>query len=486
MNIEYEVVSGAEIHVELLTNTKLFCSCANSFGAKPNSQTCPVCAGLPGSLPVLNKEAVNMAIMLGLALECEIASETHFDRKNYFYPDNPQNYQITQLCRPICTKGVLYLDSGKKIRIKEMHLEDDAGKLIHEKNATYIDYNRSGVPLIEIVTEPDFSNAEELISFLKALIAILKELEICDCRMQEGSLRVDVNISVRPKKSALLGVRSEIKNINSFNEIRHVFEYEAKRKIGELKEGGISIQDTRGWDEKNQRSFFMREKENERDYRYFCEPDIPVLLIGEDDIREIHDRLPMLPDEKKQYLMDKYEFSKKEAEFLCKDKHMFKLFEDITVVNKNGRLNLKWLMGECSRLVNIGDKSWDSLDIKPKALAELFEMSDEGFISLQTAKELLEKLFASEFDVREYIEKNDLVLKTDEDALLKVAKQVIADNEKSVRDFFSGKDRALKYLIGQGMRLLKGRADVNALTRQIKELLADLEKCFEGEKNENE
>lgn len=478
MNLNYEVVSGLEIHVELLTKTKLFCGCDNSFGAEPNSHTCPVCAGLPGSLPVLNKEAVNMAVMLGLALNCDIARQMHFDRKNYFYPDNPQNYQITQLHTPICENG--YLDvHGKKIRIKEMHLEDDAGKLLHEGGVTYIDYNRSGVPLIEIVTHPDFSNAEEVISFLKSLIEILKELEICDCKMQEGSLRVDVNLSVRPKGSHVLGVRSEIKNINSFTEIRHVFEYEKNRHIHILEAKECLVQDTRGWDERAGKSFFMREKENERDYRYFCEPDLPIVEIGDEDIEHIRDKMPLLPDAKKKFIRDKYKIGEKETEFLCRDKALYDLFEKLVDINHNPSLSLNWLSGECLRVINLRQLQWKDAGLNAESLAKIIEMVNIKSITMQTGKELAEKLFDGDFDVEKYVESHNLMTNSDRDILIEAAKRVVAENEKSVHDYMNGKTKALQFLIGQGMKLLRGQADVTMLTEFIK---VELEK---NKKHEN-
>lgn len=462
----YEIMTGLEIHVELLTETKLFCGCANSFGDKPNINTCPVCAGLPGSLPVLNKKAVQMAMMLGVALNCDISRETHFDRKNYFYPDNPQNYQITQLYSPICTNGFLKLDD-KKIRIKEMHLEDDAGKLIHDANITYIDYNRSGVPLIEIVTEPDFTDSDQVIAFLKALIGILKELEICDCKMQEGSLRVDVNISVRLKGHDEPGVRSEIKNINSFTEIRHAMAYEKIRQINELESGNRLHQETRGWDEKNGKTFFMRLKENQRDYRYFCEPDLPMLVIKDEDIENIKKDIPMLPAEKKAYVIDKYKMSEKDAEFLCRDKALFKLYEELCKINGNADLNLKWLLGDCMHLINKAGITWAEFNVSAENLAQLIELAASKNITGQIAKEILEKLFDTDFDVLSYVKENGLWLNSDEKLLEEAAKQVVAENEKSVSDYFSGKDRALQFLIGQGMKLLKGKADVKVLSECI-------------------
>lgn len=475
MDLKYEVVSGLEIHVELLTKTKLFCGCDNSFGAEPNSHTCPVCAGLPGSLPVLNKEAVKMAVMLGLALNCDIARQMHFDRKNYFYPDNPQNYQITQLHTPICENGYLDL-GGKRIRIKEMHLEDDAGKLLHEGGVTYIDYNRSGVPLIEIVTYPDFGNADEVISFLKSLIEILRELEICDCKMQEGSLRVDLNLSVRPVGEKAYGVRSEIKNINSFTEIRHVFEYEKNRKIHSIEAREKQIQDTRGWDEKAGKSFFMREKENERDYRYFCEPDLPIVEIGNEDIELIREKMPLLPDAKKKFIQDKYKISEKETEFLCRDKALYGLFEKMVDINHNPGLCLNWLSGECLRVINLRQLQWKEAGISAESLAKIMEMVNIKSITMQTGKELAEKLFDGDFDVEEYVESHNLKTNSDSQILIEAAKKVITENEKSVNDYMSGKTKALQFLIGQGMKLLRGQADVAMLTGFIKAELENRKK----------
>lgn len=477
MSVKYEIVSGLEIHVELLTKTKLFCACPNAFGANPNSNTCPVCAGLPGSLPVLNKEAVRMAMMLGIAVNCDIAPVMHFDRKNYFYPDNPQNYQITQLNTPICTNGFLEVE-GKKIRIKEMHLEDDAGKLIHEDGVTLIDYNRSGVPLIEIVTEPDFGNADEVISFLKSLMEILRELEICDCKMQEGSLRVDVNLSVRPVGETAFGVRSEIKNINSFTEIRHVFEYEKNRHIHILTSGEKKVQDTRGWDEKAGKSFFMREKENVRDYRYFPEPDLPLVQISKEDVEDLRKNRPMLPAEKKKYIQNKYKTGEKETEFLCRDKACLRLFEELVGINGSPVLSLNWLSGEVLRIMNLRQLQWKSLKLNVKSLAHIMAMVEKKEITMQTGKALLEKLFDEDFDVADYVTENNLKTNSDEGALKEAVIKVLAENEKSVCDYLKGKDKALQYLIGQGMRLLKGRADVSMLSSLLK---AELEKKRDNE-----
>lgn len=471
---DYEIVSGLEIHVELLTKTKMFCACSTAFGAMANVNTCPVCAGLPGSLPVVNREAVDMAVRLGLALGCQIAETTHFDRKNYFYPDNPQNYQITQLYSPICKSGKLDInvDGHKKsIGITQMHLEDDAGKLIHDGDKTLIDYNRSGVPLIEIVTEPDFGSADEVIAFLKSLIEILKELEICDCKMQEGSLRVDVNISVREKGSDIYGVRSEIKNINSFTEIKHAMAYEKKRKTACVFNGQLMVQDTRGWDEKNAKSFFMREKENERDYRYFPEPDIPVIRIRKEDIDRLKATLPLLPEEKKALLKNKYKISENETEFLYKDKNILGLFEKTVKEYNKPKTVLNWLQGEYMHLLDVKKAGSDEVRINPSGFARLIKITDEKTISMQTAKELLEKLFEEDFDVEDYVNEKGLGLSSDKDMLYKTAVLVIEENEKSVADYMAGKEKALQFLIGQAMKHLKGRANVQILTECIKKEL---------------
>lgn len=471
---DYDIVSGLEIHVELLTKTKLFCACSTSFGEKPNSNTCPVCAGLPGSLPVLNREAVKMAMKLGLALNSQIADETWFDRKNYFYPDNPQNYQISQLNAPICKGGWLEIKTAngeKRIGLTQMHLEDDAGKLIHEDHRTLIDYNRSGVALIEIVTEPDFASSDEVIEFLKSLIEILKELEICDCKMQEGSLRVDVNISVSKKGSSELGVRSEIKNINSFTEIKNAMEFEKRRQVDALEEGRILQQETRGWSEKKKSSFFMRYKENERDYRYFPEPDIPVLKIFSEEIDEIRKNLPMLPKERKAFLKDKYKISEKETEFLYKDRHLLALFERTVSINDNPRLTLKWLQGECAYLTDIKNISYEDVVLNPESFAVLMQLAEERSITLQTAKEILAQLFERDFDVIRHVAENNLSINSDADVLMQTVTEVIDENRKSVDDYFNGKDRALQFLVGQCMRKLKGRADANLLLDCIKKEL---------------
>ena len=472
----YETVIGLEIHVELLTRSKLFCACSTAFGERPNSNTCPVCVGLPGSLPVLNQKAVEKIIMLGLALNSQISEYTWFDRKNYFYPDNPQNYQITQFYAPFCTGGYLKPDKGKTIRIKEMHLEDDAGKLLHQGNKTYIDYNRSGVPLIEIVTEPDFASAEEAVSFLKALREVLLALQISDCKMQEGSLRVDVNLSVREKNTKENGVRCEIKNVNSFSEIIRLASFEKKRQVDLLLSGQRVEQETRGWDEKARESFFMRKKETERDYRYYPEPDIPVLQIKADDIEAIKQTLPPLPEEVKQEMMKRYHINSDIADILYHEKKLCKLFEEAYILYPEPKALLNRLLTEGVHILNENGQGWENVKMKASDFVKLIRLTASGQISTQTEKEIMKRLFTESFDPEEYAERNHLKQTLDMEVLGRTARLVIEENPKSVNDYLAGKERAIQYLTGQGMKQLKGRADAQQLTACIKNEIDQIER----------
>ncbi len=467
----YETVIGLEIHVELLTKTKLFCACSTAFGGAPNSNTCPVCAGLPGSLPVLNRKAVEKCVMLGLALHSDIARCSWFDRKNYYYPDNPQNYQITQFYAPLCTGGYLETEKGKRIRIREMHLEDDAGKLLHRGSKTLIDYNRSGVPLIEIVTAPDFSSAEEAVQFLRKLREILLSLGISDCKMQEGSLRVDVNLSVKPAGAEENGVRAEIKNVNSFSELVPLAAFEKKRQVDLLAAGGRPVQETRGWDGRTQTTFFMRRKETPRDYRYFREPDLPALALTDADIAAIRAKMPKSADEIRQEMMERFGVSAAEAAALQKEPALYALFCETYGLRPDAKRILNRLLQEGTAILRQNGQAWEEVRMRAADFAALLELGASGRISLTTEKALLQRMFSESFDPVAYVRSHDLMQQTDEGKLKETAQQVVADNPSSVRDYLAGKDRALQYLTGQGMKALAGRADAKQLQDCIREVL---------------
>ncbi len=475
MTKEFETVIGLEVHVELATATKIFCGCSTAFGGRPNSHTCPVCTGMPGTLPVLNRRVLEHAVAVGLGANCEITRHSQFDRKNYFYPDNPQNYQISQLYLPICRDGYVEIDTPegeKRIGIHEIHMEEDAGKLIHDEweEGTLVDYNRSGVPLIEIVSEPDMRNAGEVIAFLEKLRLIIQYLGASDCKLQEGSMRADVNLSVR-EKGAAPGTRTEMKNLSSFRAITKAIESERERQIDLICAGGAVTQETRRWDEAKGTSFSMRSKEDARDYRYFPDPDLPPVHISDEMLEEIRSRLPEFRTEKMRRYREEYDIPEYDIEIITGSKHMADLFEATVALGSQPKKVSNWLMVETLRLLK--EKELDPEDIRfsPSHLAALIDLVEKRTINSTVAKEIFEVMFEEDVDPERYVEEKGLKMVSDQDALRKVVEEVIASNPQSVEDYRGGKERALGYLVGQTMKAMKGKADPACAGRLLKELL---------------
>ena len=476
MSKQYETVIGLEVHVELATKTKIFCSCSTEFGGAPNTHTCPVCTGMPGSLPVLNKQVVEYAVAVGLATNCKITQYCKFDRKNYFYPDNPQNYQISQLYLPICRDGGVEIETagGKKtIGIHEIHMEEDAGKLVHDEweDCSIVDYNRSGVPLIEIVSEPDMRSAEEVIAYLEKLRLIIQYLGASDCKLNEGSMRADVNLSVREVGATEFGTSTEMKNLNSFKAIARAIEGERARQIELLEEGKKVIQETRRWDDNKEYSYAMRSKEDAQDYRYFPEPDLVPVVISDEWLEEIKAKEPEFRTEKLERYKKEYDLPDYDAQIITGSKHMADIFEETTAICKKPKKVSNWLMVETMRLLK--EKAMEPEDIRfsPKNLAALIELTDGGTINSTVAKEVFEEIFEKDIDPEKYVEEKGLKTVNDERALRSTIEQIIADNPQSVEDYHNGKEKAIGFLVGQTMKAMKGKANPALVNQILKELL---------------
>ena len=476
MSKEYETVIGLEVHVELATKTKIFCGCSTAFGGRPNSHTCPVCTGMPGSLPVLNKKVLEYAVAVGLATNCEITWYCKFDRKNYFYPDNPQNYQISQLYLPICRNGYVEIETesgGKKVGIHEIHMEEDAGKLIHDEweDCTLVDYNRSGVPLIEIVSEPDMRSAEEVIAYLEKLRLIIQYLGASDCKLQEGSMRADVNLSVREVGAEEFGTRTEMKNLNSFRAIARAIEGEKNRQIDLLESGEAVVQETRRWDDAKETSYAMRSKEDAQDYRYFPDPDLTPIFVSDEFLEEIKGKQPEFRTEKMKRYKEEFDIPEYDIEIITGSKHMADIFEATVALGAQPKKVSNWLMGETLRLLK--EKELDAEDIRfsPEHLAALIALTDARAISSTVAKEVFEVLFEEDIDPEQYVEEKGLKTVQDEGALKETVLQVIAANPQSVEDYHNGKEKAIGFLVGQTMKAMKGKADPASVNQLLKEAL---------------
>ena len=476
MTKQYETVIGLEVHVELATKTKIFCGCSTAFGGAPNTHTCPVCTGMPGSLPVLNKQVVNYAVAVGLATNCTITQYCKFDRKNYFYPDNPQNYQISQLYLPICRNGHVDIETaaGKKsVGIHEIHMEEDAGKLIHDEweDCSLVDYNRSGVPLIEIVSEPDMRSAEEVIAYLEKLRMIIQYLGASDCKLNEGSMRADVNLSVREVGAKEFGTRTEMKNLNSFRAITHAIEGERERQIDLLEAGQQVIQETRRWDDTKEYSYAMRSKEDAQDYRYFPDPDLVPVYISDEWLAQIRDSQPEFREEKMERYKREFDIPEYDIGIITDSKHMADLFEETVAICGQPKKVSNWLMGETLRLLK--EKGMDPEDIifSPENLAKLIQLVDSKAVNSTVAKEVFEVMFAENVDPEKYVEEKGLKTVNDEGVLRKTIEEVIASNPQSVEDYRNGKEKAIGFLVGQTMKAMKGKADPASVNRILKELL---------------
>ena len=476
MGKQYETVIGLEVHVELATKTKIFCSCSTEFGGAPNTHTCPVCTGMPGSLPVLNKQVVEYALAVGLATNCQINQYCKFDRKNYFYPDNPQNYQISQLYLPICHDGGIEIETaeGKKtIRIHEIHMEEDAGKLIHDEweDCSLVDYNRSGVPLIEIVSEPDLRTAEEVITYLEKLRLIIQYLGASDCKLQEGSMRADVNLSIREAGDREYGTRSEMKNLNSFKAISRAIEGERIRQIELLEEGKRVIQETRRWDDNKETSYSMRSKEDAQDYRYFPDPDLVPVLISDEWVEEVRKRQPELRTEKLIRYKREFDIPDYDAGIITSSKKMADLFEAAAAICHKPKKVSNWLMVETLRILKEKSMDPEEIHFSPKNLAKLIELTEKGTINSTVAKEVFEEIFDKDIDPQQYVEVKGLKMVSDEGALRSIVAEVLKTNPQSVADYKGGKQKAIGFLVGQTMKAMKGKADPGMVSKLLKEML---------------
>ena len=476
MSRQYETVIGLEVHVELDTKTKIFCGCSTEFGGAPNTHTCPVCTGMPGALPVLNKQVVEYALAVGLAANCQINQYCKFDRKNYFYPDNPQNYQISQLYLPICHDGWVEIETAggkKKIGIHEIHMEEDAGKLIHDEweDCSLVDFNRSGVPLIEIVSEPDMRNADEVLAYLDKLRMMIQYLGASDCKLQEGSMRADVNLSVREAGSSVFGTRTEMKNLNSFKAIARAIEGERKRQIELIEEGKKVVQETRRWDDNKEYSYAMRSKEDAQDYRYFPDPDLTPVVISDEWIKEIRDRQPELQPQKMRRYQEEFQLPEYDAGILTSSKHLADMFEETTALCGKPKEVSNWLMVEAMRLLKDHDQDVEDMVFSPGNLAKLIGLVDRGIVNRTVAKSVFEEIFARDVDPEAYVEEKGLKMVSDEGALRTAIEGILEANPQSVADYRSGKEKAMGFLVGQTMKAMKGKADPGMVNRLLKELL---------------
>ncbi len=466
--MKYETVVGLEVHTELKTKSKIFCGCTTEFGGEQNTHVCPVCLGLPGVLPVLNEEVVNYAIRVGLALNCEILPFNKFDRKNYYYPDLPKNWQTSQYDLPICLNGYLDIEVNgetKRIRITRIHMEEDAGKLVHSgatistSDSSNVDYNRTGVPLLEIVSEPDIRSGEEAKAYLEKLRAILKYLDVSDCRMEEGSLRCDANISVRLMGESALGTKTEIKNMNSFSGVQKGIEYEALRQAELLEEGEKVVQETRTWDEGKGITLSMRKKEKENDYRYFPEPDLMPIEISKEKIAEIRLALPELPDQKKRRFVESYGISAGDAEILTGQKETADYLDEAVAEGCDAKQAANWMLGDLAKLVNENNLTFKEAPVTPSHLAGMLSLIEKGTISGKIAKTVITSMWNTGKDASVIVEEEGLVQITDTGEVEEIVKTIVANNPKSVEDFKSGKGKAIGFLVGQVMKETKGRAN---------------------------
>ncbi len=475
--MEWEIVMGLEVHTELATKTKIFCGCSTEFGGEPNTHVCEICSGMPGTLPLLNKRVVEFAIRTGVATNCTITQNNKFDRKNYFYPDLPKAYQISQLYLPICRNGYIEVNTKdgekKKIGIHEIHMEEDAGKLIHDEfeDCTLVDYNRCGVPLLEIVSEPDFRSAEEVIDYLSKLRAILQYTGVSDCKMQEGSLRADVNLSVRPKGQAEFGTRTEMKNLNSFHAIERAIAYESQRQIELLEDGEKVVQETRRWDDNKGYSYAMRSKEDAQDYKYFPEPDLPPIEISDEQIEEIKSTMPELPEEKRERYLNVLGLPEYDTGIITGDIALVEFFESTLEKCNSPKDVANWIMGDVMKLLNDSATLTENNPLKPEDLASIINMVKSNKINRGTGKKVLEKVFTDGVNPEKYVEENNLAQVTDLSALRPIIEQVIAENEKSVSEYKAGKTQAMGYIMGQAMRALKGKAPAQEVQKILKEIL---------------
>lgn len=480
--VKYEAVIGLEVHAQMLTDTKIFCGCSTKFGSEPNTQTCPVCIGMPGVLPVLNKKALEFAIRTGLATNCTISSCSRFARKNYFYPDLPKGYQISQYEHPICEHGsieVVVDGDVKKIGITRIHMEEDAGKNIHESasggqggNYSFIDLNRTGVPLMEIVSEPDIRSPQEASEYMKKLRAILRYLGVCDGNMEQGSLRCDANVSIRPEGQKEYGTRAEIKNINSFRFVEKAIEYEIKRQIKVMEDGGKVVQETRLWDSNKGITESMRSKEEAHDYRYFPDPDLAPIIVEQSVIDEIRAGLPELPDAKRKRIVSGYGLPEYDADLLTSEKAVAEWFEEAVQAGGQPKAVSNWMMGELMRMLNAENSSIENCLIKPKQLADMLLLIEKGTISGKIAKTVFTEIYKTGKDAEIIVKEKGLVQISDESAIEKAVDNIIAKHPDEVERFRAGEEKLLGFFVGQVMKATKGKANPQMLNDLLKKKLS--------------
>jgi len=472
--MKFETVIGLEVHAELSTETKIFCSCSTEFGAPPNSHTCPICLGHPGVLPVLNQQALEYAIKASLALNCEITMDSKFDRKNYFYPDSPKAYQISQYDKPIGRNGWIEIEVNgekKRIGINRLHLEEDAGKLTHVEGENYslVDYNRVGTPLVEIVTEPDLRSPEEAYAYLEKLKAILEYTEVSDCKMEEGSLRCDANISIRPFGQEKFGTRTELKNMNTFKGVQKGLEYEEKRQAEVILSGGVVEQETRRWDDVRGETKVMRGKEEAHDYRYFPDPDLVRMHITEEMLEQIRSTIPELPDARKARYIEQFGLSSYDAGVITSQKSVADFFDEATKHVKDAKQVANWIMGEVLGYLNANKKELHEVALTPENLGKLISLIEQGTISGKIAKSIFTDLVEKGGDPEQIVKDKGLVQISDEGELAKIVNQVLDQNQQSIDDFKAGKEKAIGFLVGQIMKETKGKANPGVVNKLLKE-----------------
>ena len=473
---DFEAVIGLEVHAELSTKTKIFCSCSTEFGAEPNTHVCPICMALPGALPKLNEKVVEYAVKAGLATNCSIAKDSKNDRKNYFYPDLPKSYQISQYDKPLCNHGYIEIedDDGniKKVRILRIQIEEDAGKLNHNEfsGGSLVDLNRAGVPLIEIVSEPDIRSSGEADRYLKKLKSILQYIDVSDCKMEEGSFRADVNVSVH-KKGEPFGTRHEMKNMNSFKSIQRAINYEIESQISDIENGNEVKQESMRWDDVAGQTFSMRNKEDAQDYRYFPEPDLVAIKLSDEYINKVKEELPELPESRKKRYVDEIGLSEKDANALVSSKAASDMFEKAGKLCNNYKAVCNWITSDISRILNEKEEEMDNIPFTAEELAELVELIDNGTISSKIGKKVLEELFENPKSPKKIIEEKGWIQISDENTIKKVVKDVLDNNPQSIADFKAGKDKALGFLVGQAMKETKGKANPKMLNEMFLEEL---------------
>ena len=468
---DYEVVIGLEVHAELSTKTKIFCSCPTTFGAEPNTHICPICTAMPGTLPVLNEKVVEYAVKAGLATNCTISKDSKNDRKNYFYPDLPKAYQISQFDKPLCEHGYIEIedDEGnkKKVRLLRIHIEEDAGKLNHNEFGvgSLVDLNRAGVPLIEMVSEPDIRSSKEAEQYLRKIKSILEYIEVSDCKMQEGSLRADVNVSVRKKGEEKFGTRTEMKNMNSFRAIVRAIEYEKDRQIEVLEEGGKVEQETLRWDDINGRTSSMRDKEDAQDYRYFPDPDLVAIRLSDEYVEDIRKALPELPESRRDRYIKEYNLSEKDAKLLTASKYLSNLFEGALAICGNAKAVANWILSDISRILNEKELEPSQIPFTAEQLAEMIMLIDKGTISSAIGKKVLEELFENPKNPEEIVKEKGWIQISDEGAIKEIVLKILENNPQSIADYKAGKDRALGFLVGQAMKETRGKANPQMLNK---------------------